>query len=344
MPAGGIDISDTAIKYCELTTTAAGHVPTVLTTLPLSDGVIVEGAIQDGDALTQALREVRKKAHTPFANVALPEELVYLYTLEIPIEHSRTDILQVIEFSLSEHAPIPVEQAMFDYDTVRVRGNVREISVSVFPRDVVDGYFQACTRAGFVVKALELEANAVARSVIPVAYDNVAMVIDMGRTRTGITIAYNHVPLFTTTIRIGGEVFSDAIRKHIDINMSDEEINRIKWEEGMEHCTHKGLCTDLQNTADALTKDLLRHFRYWNTRRGHDGVIIAPISEVYLCGGAVALRSFPEQVSDALRVPVKTGNVWCNTFSFDDYIPHIPKRFSLGYATAIGLVLRDLLH
>jgi len=344
MPAGGIDISDSAIKYCELISTKAGYVPKVLTTIALPDGVVVEGAIQDSEALTRVLEELRKQAHTPFVNVALPEEYVYLYTLEVPVEHTRRDIVQVIEFSLAEHVPIAVENAVFDYDTVRINGNVREISVSVFSRDIVDGYYQACANAGFAVKALELEAHAVARSIVPARSDSVAMIIDIGRNRTGITIAYSQTPLFTTTIRIGGDAFSDSIRKHTDINITDEDIDRIKWEEGISQCTNEALCAELQAISEALAKDLVRHFRYWNTHRDHDGVASAPITDVYLCGGAVALRGFPEYVSDALRMPVKTGNVWRNAFSFDDYIPSIPQRLSWGYATAIGLVLRDILN
>lgn len=341
MPAAGIDISDSSIKYCDAKLTRAGFIPENLDTVRLPNGVVVNGAVQDVEALSEALKEVHQTHARRFVNVALPEELVYLYTLEVPAAHRDKEIMQVIEFSLSEHAPIPAENAIFNYDVIRTHGAVKEISVTVFPKDIVESYVTAFEESGFEVKAFELEAHSVARAVVPHTTKRVSMIIDFGSTRTGITVTYGQIPIFSTTIKIGGTAFTEAIMKHLHSN--EEDADAYKWEKGIAACDKKELCDELTRTADTLVKEIQRHYRYWNTRRDEDGNAIAPIEHVYLCGGALALRGLKEHVADVLQSPVRTSDVWVNMLDIDTFVPDMPKQESWGYATAIGLFLRDTL-
>tara|TARA_B100000745_G_scaffold53689_1_gene31874 strand:- start:4610 stop:5695 length:1086 start_codon:yes stop_codon:yes gene_type:complete len=341
MPSAGIDISDTSIKYLDAQYTSKGLIPRVFDSVSLKEGVVVDGVVRDTDALSAALKELYAQNDRRFANVSLPEELVYLYTLEIPTVHGDKEIMQVIEFSLSEHAPIPAENAMYNYDIIRRRGEITEISVTVFPKDVVKGYLEAFQKSGFQVKVFELEARSLARSVTSTAVEGVSMIIDFGRTRTGITIALGQIPIFSTTVKIGGDAFTESIVKHHKV--SDADADTIKLQQGIVECTPEALCQDLITTTQALVKEIQRHYRYWNTRKDEEGNNIAPIERIFLCGGAVGVKGLPEHVSDVLHVPVEIGNVWENMFSLDEHIPHVSRVDSWRYATAAGLLLRDVL-
>ncbi len=339
LPAAGIDISDTSIKYLDAQRTKDGLIPQSFATMRLQNGIIVDGVVKDVDGLAKALQELHHNTNRHFVNVALPEELVYLYTLEVPTAHTRKDILQVIEFSLSEHAPISSDNAVFNYDVIRTRRNVTQVSVTVFPKDVVLGYQKALQKSGFRVKAFELEASSVARSVIPATADGVSMVIDFGRTRTGITIAFNQIPIFSTTVKVGGAAITETIMSFYSV--SEEEANVIKLAKGIVQCDDQTLCDKLNKEITDLVEEIQRHYRYWNTRRDEEGNQIAHIECIYLCGGAVGLRGLPEHLATVLKVPISVGNVWENMFSLNDEIPKISRTDSWGYATAAGLLLRD---
>lgn len=341
MPAAGIDISDSSIKYFEATLTRAGFIPKEIDVVRLPHDVVVNGEIQDRKQLAAALHTMHKRHSKHFANVALPEELVYLYTLEVPTAHRHKEIRQVIEFSLSEHVPIPVENAIFNYDIIRTNGSVTELSVAVFPKDIVDAYVAVFQKSGFHVKAFELEAHSVARAVVPHHNTGVSMIIDFGRTRTGITIAFGQIPVFSTTVKIGGDTFTDSIVKHLKVD--EATADDLKWKEGIVYCKNEALRTELTQSINALVKEVQRHYRYWNTRRDEDGNTIAPIEHVYLCGGALALRGLREHVADMLHAPVHEADIWGNMLDLDAYVPSIPKERSWGYATAVGLFLRDIL-
>lgn len=341
MPAAGIDISDTSIKYLDATYTHAGLVPGTFDFIRLGKGIVVNGVVQDVAGLAAALKELHQRHSRTFVNASLPEELVYLYTLEVPTAHRPKDILQVVEFSLSEHAPIPADNAVFNYDTLRRRGPVADISVTVFPRDIVEGYTQAFEESGFRVKGFELEAQSIARSIVPVTSDGVSMIIDFGRTRTGITIALGQVPLFSTTVKVGGTALTEAIMKQYDV--SEEEADNLKREQGISDCKDTELRDILMNTTTALIKEIERHYHYWDTRRDEEGNRIASIKNIFLCGGAVGLKGLPEQVASTLQIPVHLADVWGNMFSTDKHIPKIPRVISWQAATAAGLILRDVM-
>ena len=66
------------------------------------------------------------------------------------------------------------------------------------------------------------------------------------------------------------------------------------------------------------------------------------INSIILCGGSSNLKGLPSYFSETLGVPCVRGNVWENVFSLKDTVPPIDRRHSLGYATAIGLGLKNI--
>ncbi len=340
MPAAGIDISDTSIKYIDAVHTRAGMVPRTVRKIDLEEGIVENGIVRNVDKLAQALKDFSYKDKRKYANVALPEELVYLYTIEVPTAHKHKEILQVIEFSLSDHAPIPAQNAVFNYDKVSIGPEITEISVTVFPKDVIDTYAQAFHNSGFKVKAFELESHTVARAAIPKKSKDISMVIDFGKTRTGITIAAGQTPVFSTTVKVGGDIFTQVIRENLKVD--SDKIDAIKKNEGITDARNSVLKEKMLHAADELVEEIQKHYRYWNSRQSDEEGIIEPIKHIYLCGGAVVTKGLPEYVADTLNLPVKIADVWQNMFDIDKYIPDIHKDDSLSMATGAGLILRDM--
>src|SRR5690606_17215407 len=100
------------------------------------------------------------------AHAALPEEAVYVFSMHVPVRSSRREIMNMIEFELEGRVPIPPKQAVYDYDTIDTHDDLgEEIAVTVFPREVAEGYIEAFDNAGIEVVSLELEARSVGRAV-----------------------------------------------------------------------------------------------------------------------------------------------------------------------------------
>ena len=107
------------------------------------------GVIRDVPALASVLAGIKKRAGVSCAHAALPEEGAYVFSMHVPEASARKEIMNMIEFELENRVPIPEGQAVYDYDTVDVHDeHGEEIAVTVFPRELADGYANAFEKAG----------------------------------------------------------------------------------------------------------------------------------------------------------------------------------------------------
>ena len=335
-----VDISDTSIKYLNVKYNKVGCVPDAFETIRIPDGVVVSGVVKKPGELTKYLEVLRKKHEDTLVSASLPEELAYLFDISISKGEKGVDIKSSIEFALPNRVPISIEDAIFDYDIVDEDASMYKVSVTVYPKQVVNGYIKALEDAGFSIHGLELEAQAVARSIVARDTKGISMVIDFGRTRTGITITDGQTPIFTTTVHVGGDAITKAIRESKSI--SEEDADLLKREAGLTHCDDPELHAQIVETVKSLAKEIERHYRFWSSRRDEHGERIQKVERILLCGGATGLRGLPEYISGALNTPVQVVNIWGNLFPVDEYIPSVIRTLSWQYATVVGLILRNI--
>ena len=341
----GVDISDASIKWIAFS--RGSHMPRTVETwgqISIAEGIVVSGVVKDVARLAEALAEVRKRVPgIRAAHAALPEEAAFVFDLSVPARSSRQQILHVIEFELENRVPIPPSAAVYDFDIIPGNSSAQqEVGVVVFPKDIVESYFAAFEKAGFTLLSLELEASSIARAVSPRFHgEPVALLVDFGLKRTGFAVLKAGVPIFTSTVEVGGEILSRTLVDKLGLSM--EEVEVWKNEEGLlprDGPKSSGL-EAVSGAASALGSEVLRHYRYWDTRRDEHGERMSPVSKVYLVGGSANLKGLGDYIAGRVQAEVIRPNVWQNIISFDDYIPPIERHVSLQYATAIGLALRN---
>lgn len=337
MPGAGIDISSGSVRSVFFSGTKSDpRVTYRKATLP--EGVIVNGDIENIDILADFLRAFRLREGIRFAHASLSEKKSFLYQTIVP--RGEANLRDAIEFGLEEHVPIPPAEALFDYEVVGEASAGMLVSVTVYASRVVDAYVEAFTRAGIHLLSLEVESHACARALVHKKHRaNTTMIVDFGRHATRVAVLDKGVVSFTTTIDVGGDALSRAIMKHYDVSEKEAEV--IKNTRGfLENDEARELYETLMTTASVLRDEIGRHVTYWNS--SNDGLIKrTPVQEILMVGGNANVRGFPEFLSRALELPVSVGTVWGNAFSLDEYIPPIPQRESLEYATAVGLALRS---
>ncbi len=168
------------------------------------------------------------------------------------------------------------------------------------------------------------------------------LLVDSGKARTGVAILKRGIPIFTSTVEIGGDHMTRAVMEALALK-TEEEAEVFKNEHGLipdGDETKKGY-EALEKEAAQLAGEIARHYRFWDTRRAESGVRTSPVERVYLLGGSANLHGLPEYIAGKVQATTERPNVWRNLFSFDEYIPQIDYRASFQYATAIGLALRS---
>ncbi len=343
--AAGIDISDASVKWLVLESSDFGARVTNFGEVPLPAGAVVSGVIHDIPALSLALKEARTHlGHIRMAHGALPEEAAYVFSMNIPHATPRLQALRMIEFEFEGRVPIPPSAAVYDYGLIPSNGvtEQEEISVTVFPKEIAESYVSAFDAAGLMLLSLEVEARSIARAVASESADEpVTLIVDFGRARTGFTVLKRGMPIFTSTVEVGGDSMMRSLIE--SVRMSPEEAIRFKNTEGLHTPSKNAAALEaISGTASALADEVARHFHYWDTRRDEKGERMTPVGKVVLVGGNSNLAGLADFIAAKVQAPVELGACWRNVAHFDDYIPPIDRGNSMQYATAIGLALRTL--
>ncbi len=343
MPAAGVDVSDQSVKFVELES-KHGHLGLRRfgeTDIPF--GAVRSGEIENTEALVGALKVLRERDGVKNIVASLPEEAAYIVPLRLPLM-KRGEIRSSIELQLEEHIPIPATDAVFDYEILSeptALDSSFSLVVTALPKRIVSMYSEAFAAAGFRTLALEIEAQAIARALVPHQQTEVSLIVDFGKTRISFFIVRGTQVILTATINnIGGEDLTKAIQKTLAV--SYEAAEKLKIERGLAPGgTEKEAFFALVPLVSAIRDEITKQLDYWLNHQ--QGVGKVEVKKIILCGGQATLPGLVDYLNISLGVPVVLANTWVNLFSFDDVIPPINLNQSLRYTTAIGLALRRVL-
>jgi type IV pilus assembly protein PilM len=347
MPAVGIDISDTSLKYVSFKPFTRGDKVRKLDKwgeISIPTGIISGGVIDDVGKLSAVLSELKATTKAELVRVSLPEERAYLFETEIRSQTPCKEIRNLLEFKLEENVPIPSRDVFFDFEIIEQQEQRKnyKIVVVAYPAETIEQYYGACLQAGLRPLSFEVEAQAVSRAVIPKDIKGAVMLVDFGKTRTGVGIVYKNTLLYTSTIDIGGARLSEMLRKILGNDIDESELSRIKNTEGLVRGLESSAVHDaLIGTISNIKDEMITRMQYWHGRPGNTDE--RRISSIFLCGGSANLKGLPAYLSDSVGIPCVRANVWENAFSLENNIPPIDYRHSFGYATAIGLALKSLI-
>ena len=229
LPSVGLDISDTSLKYIKLGGSQEGkRTLDQWGDITIPNGVLKRGEVLDPQQLASVLKECKEQTSAEFVRVSLPEERAYLFETELKRSTPLKEMRSLLEFRLAENVPIPARDVFFDYTVLPLEtpnDRVIKIAVTAYAKETIQTYYDACLAAKLQPVAFEVEAQAMARSVIPTETKGAVMLVDFGKTRTGIGIVYKNTLLYTSTIDIGGDQLSAALRKQLGENKA-EKSNR----------------------------------------------------------------------------------------------------------------------
>ncbi|OGZ45605.1 MAG: hypothetical protein A3J54_00790 [Candidatus Ryanbacteria bacterium RIFCSPHIGHO2_02_FULL_45_13b] len=341
IPIFALDISDRSFKYIQFEKTPHGRRVRAFGSGTFPAGLVQSGVITDTSKLAALLREQLSATAFRYVALALPEEKGFVRSIRIP-EVAPEELREVIALQLEEYVPLPPEETSFVYHVLpEILPSTMDVLIAAYPTQLITMYRDAMDQAGYIPVSLEIESQAIARSVIPTAEEKDAvLVIDIGLTRTSFLFAKNGYTQLTSTIPIGGNTMHESIMN--TLHVPEAEAERLKKEYGMGR-TKEGrqvyeallpLITSLQN-------EIQQRIEFWQkeTHKEANTRDTPKLNHIYLCGREANLIGLPPLLSTQLQIPVSLPNVWINALPNQRVLPEIEFRDSLGYATSIGLAI-----
>lgn len=336
MESFSIDISDQSIKYGELLATPLGLRLGRFGKEKIPTGVVVSGKVEKEDALVDILKNLKKRENLKFVRVSLPEEQMYLFTLSLPKANSK-DLRDMILLQIEEHIPLKAMDTVFEYDIISTSEKNMLVEVSAIAIATVDGYLSAFNKAGLTVLSFELEAQAIARAVVPIGDKEPTMIVDFGDTRTGVSIVHDGKVFFTTTLDMGGINLTNMIAKNF--SLSFEKAEEMKHSYGLDGISNiEDIFPVILNGISVLRDELNKQYQYWKNHENY-GISHDEISRIILCGGDANLTGLSDYLEASMKIKVEHANAWVNISDMKLSVPSMSFEESLGYATVLGLAL-----
>ena len=321
---------------------------------PLDHGIVVGGELRDPEALAIALRDFFKRHNLPKRGIRLgiANNRIGVRTFDVVGIDDPKQLANAIRFRAQEVLPIPIEDAVLDYQVLSESVNdegqpVSRVLLVVAYRELVDRYVYACEKAGLQIVGIDLEAFALLRAVaephdpLPGSERGAVVAVSVGHDRSTFAVSDGRICEFTRVLEWGGWSLNVAIARALDI--SPTEAERIKralsfggptaapdgFSEDQLTAAHEAARRQLQTFA----RELVSSLQFYQNQPGSLG-----IGEIVLTGGTTHLPGLSTELERLIGVPVRVAD----PFARVKVSKKVRERDQSGsFAIAVGLGIED---
>jgi type IV pilus assembly protein PilM len=290
---------------------------------PLNPGVVVGGELRDPDALAIALKDFFTKHKLPRRGVRLgiANNRIGVRTFDVDGIADPKQLDNAIRFRAQEALPIPIDEAVLDYQILRESTNeegqpTRRILLVVAYREQIDRYIDACRKAGIGLVGIDLEAFALLRALqAPQSGagndpDAALVAVAIGHERSTFAVSDGRVCEFTRVLEWGGAAINVAIARALDAAPS--EVEGVKRALSlMDEMTPDGLTAEqaakardaIRRAIQTFVRELVSSLQFYQNQPGSLG-----IGEIVLTGGTTHLPGLASELEKLIGVRVRVGD------------------------------------
>ena len=287
----------------------------------LDGGLVVDGELREIEELAQVLRSFFRKHKLPRQNVRLgiSNNRIGVRTFEIAGVSDEKQLANAIKYRAQETLPIPVEEAVLDYQILGERTDEegvlhRRVLLIVAYRDLIDRYVAACKKAGIKLVGIDLEAFAILRALAPPPTPergtSAIVVVSVGHDRTTFAVSDGQTCQFTRVLEWGGRSLDGAIAKALDLSPSEAQPIKLALSLA-EPSIPAGLTSEqAEQVREAVLRDvhefareLVSSLQFYQSQPGSLG-----IGEIVFTGGTAQLPGFAAELSRLLGVRTRVGD------------------------------------
>ena len=315
----GLDIGTFGVRAAEVETGSSPPKLTRFGQVALPAGAVSEGMVVDAEAVGAAIRRLWREGGFRAKRVVIgvANQGVIVRPAEMA-RMSAADLAQAIQFEAEELIPIPVEEALLDFqildDFVSPEGDPRmRILLAAAQRDMVRDFLAAAERGGLDADAIDPIPFALVRALAPTAVDSAMgdgaadAIVSLGGGVTTMVAHQSGVPTFARIQLSGGDQITDAISRELGVDLDTAEDLKRRVGRGP-----AGTDADSVEQAAAArivatrVSDMADEIR--NSLEFYSNQADAPqLRRVLLTGGASRTAGLLERLQQNMFIPVEMG-------------------------------------
>jgi type IV pilus assembly protein PilM len=317
---------------------------------PLARGVVAAGEVRDPDALAESLKRFFGKHRLPRRSVRLgiATNRIGVRVLEVPAMEDPKQLANAIRFRAQEVLPIPIAEAVLDHlvigEAVAEEGGeqLQRVLLVFAHRDLIDGYMDACNRAGIKLHGIDFDAFALLRAFANVDEDGgerraALIAVSIGHERTIFAVSDGKICDFARVLEWGGASLDTAIGRALELEPEDAEAVKQQLTlsgeaeiEGISEIHVEAARAAINQELQLLARELVSSLQFYQSRPGS-----LDIGEIILTGGGAQLGGIEAELGRQLGVPIRIGDPLQRVKLGKD-VPH-PASPSLTIAVGLGI-------
>ncbi len=203
-----------------------------LSSLPVPEGVFVDGQIADPPAMAQIIQQALAESKIKVSKVAtaVPGRDSIVRLIPVPAELDEKELREmVLNHEAGLYLPYPREEADVDYQKLGYfvdEDGIEKVQVLLVAtrKDITDTYVRTFEQAGLEIDVLEINSFALIRTIREqlrqFGPQEAAVLVDIEFDSTEIAIIVNGVPQFSRTVPIGTHQMQMALARAMNLPAS----------------------------------------------------------------------------------------------------------------------------
>jgi type IV pilus assembly protein PilM len=316
----GLDIETGSIAATEVRSNGSRDVSRTAIA-PLQPGVVNEGEVLDGEALSGALKGLFSQNKLAKAvRLGIANQRVVVRTMQLPLIEDRKEIDAAVRFRAHDQIPMPLDQAVLDHRVVsRGEGADGERQMEVLAvaarRDMISALLEALRKAGLQPVGIDLSAFGMIR-----ALDSRPALPDQGEEGqiqsttlfcnlgdiTNLAVARGGQCLFTRVAPFGMENIAQRVAEGDGVGLDDarDALLDVGLEEPIDAFDgdQSAIATReaLEEGASKLVDELRLSLDFYSAQEG-----AAALEHVVLCGPGSSIPGLPERIELGLGLGIE---------------------------------------
>jgi type IV pilus assembly protein PilM len=338
----GLDIGSSAVKAVELRPSPKGFRVTAFGTEPVPPDAIVDGAIIDAAAVSDAIRRIFEKnkafkSKEVCASLSGNAVIVKKITLQVM---TQAELEESIYWEAEQYIPFDIQDVNLDYQVLDPgtgpdsRGSMEVLLVAA-KKEKIGDYTSVIAQAGRTPVIVDVDAFAL-QNAYEVNYglipDQVVVLLNAGASAININILQGDQSVFTRDISMGGNAYTEAVQKELDLPF--ETAEQLKKGIPVDGATFE----DAQPVLHAVTENVLleiqKTFDFFKATAASD-----QIDRIMLSGGASRVDGFREMVQERFNAPVEEFDPF-KAVEWDKKLGDEASERAATAAVAVGLAVR----
>jgi type IV pilus assembly protein PilM len=341
--AVAIDIGSSSIKVVQMSQSKKGWELVKLGMAELPPEAIVDGSIIDSMTVTNTVMELIKgnSIKVKDAISSLTGHSVIIKKVNFPAM-TEDELAESIQWEAEQYIPFPIPIAEVNIDfqilgaDIEGRGQMDVMLVAV-KKDVINDYTNVIKEAGLTPVVIDVDSFALENMMeinYPVTPGETVSVVNIGASITSISVIVGGLTIFTRSIPMGGNQFTEEIQRQLNVSFKDAE--NFKTGRGEVEADTAALKSAIESVSTNLTFEIKRSLDFF--LGGSQG---SYVNKIYLSGGGAKVKGIAELMQENTGIPVEMvdplKNVELNPKHFD---PEVIKDQAPFFGVAVGLATR----